>query len=363
MRPFTVQVPEEMLDDLRDRLRRTRFPPGLGTGWERGVDLDWLRAAVRRWAEGYDWRKAERAINRWPHFRDEIDGLQVHFLHARGGGFPLLLTHGWPGSFLEMLRVVPLLVDKGFDVVVPSMPGFGFSPPPSRAGVDQAVMATAYAELMTRLGYPRFGAQGGDFGAAVCTWLALRHPERLAGLHLNYVPGSYRPDPTLSSPTAEEKELLAAATAWAESEGGYSHQQRTRPDSLGVALDDSPAGLLAWIGDKLRAWSADFERSFSLDDVLDHVTLYWVTRTATSSARLYFESRLRPLHLAPGERVRVPTAIARFPREAPFPALSWIRRGYDVERYTELPRGGHFAAWEEPELLADDVRAFFAGRR
>jgi pimeloyl-ACP methyl ester carboxylesterase len=210
------------------------------------------------------------------------------------------------------------------------------------------VIADAWAELMTRLGYARFGAQGGDIGAAVSTWLALRHPQRLVGLHLNYVPGSYRPDPTLPAPTGEESAYLSSADAWAVAEGGYSHQQRTRPDTLGVGLDDSPAGLLAWIGEKLRGWSADFEKSFTLDEVLTHVTLYWVTRTATSSVRLYYENRLRPVHLREGERIRAPTAIARFPLEVPMPPLSWIKRGYDVERYTEMPSGGHFAAWEEP---------------
>jgi pimeloyl-ACP methyl ester carboxylesterase len=363
MQPFTVHVPDEVLSDLRERLGRTRFPPSLGTGWERGVDIDWLRRAVVHWRHGYDWRAAEREMNGWPQFREEIEGLQIHFLHVRSGGLPLLITHGWPGSFLEMSRLVPLLVEAGFDVVVPSLPGYGFSPPPERTGVNAAVIADLWAELMTRLGYPRFGAQGGDIGAAVSTWLALRHPQRLAGLHLNYVPGSYRPDPTLPPPDAEEKAYLASADAWSVAEGGYSHQQRTRPDTLGVGLDDSPAGLLAWIGEKLRGWSADFERSFTMDDVLTHVTLYWATRTATSSVRLYYENRLMPVHLREGERVRVPTAIARFPLEVPMPPLPWIRRGYDVERYTEMPRGGHFAAWEEPDLLAADLRAFFAERR
>jgi pimeloyl-ACP methyl ester carboxylesterase len=361
LQPFTVQIPDQVLEDLRDRLRRTRFPPPAGTGWERGVDLDWLRAAVRRWADGYDWRAAEREINRWPNYRVEIGGAQIHFVHARGGGLPLLVTHGWPGSFLEMQRLVPILVEAGFDVVVPSLPGYGFSAPPARPGVNCAVTADLWAELMSSLGYARFGAQGGDMGAQVSTWLALRHPERLLGLHLNYIPGSYKPDPTLPPPSDEERAYFAEGDAWVLAEGGYSHQQRTRPDTLGVGLDDSPAGLLAWIAEKLRGWSADFERSFTLDDVLTHVMVYWVTRTATSSVRLYLENKLRPVHFAAGERVRVPTAIARFPLEAPFPPLSWIRRGYDVERYTEMPRGGHFAAWEEPELLAADLRAFFAG--
>ena len=305
---------------------------------------------------GYDWRAAEREMNRWPQFREEVHGLRIHFLHARTGGLPLLVTHGWPGSFVEMLRLLPLLVDAGFDVALPSLPGYGFSPPPERTGVNAEAIADAWAALMTRLGYERFGAQGGDIGAAVSTWLALRHPRRLAGLHLNYIPGSYRPDSD-AAPAHRGRERVPrlgrclgrprrAATRTSSAPG------RTRSASASTI---PPAGLLAWIGEKLRGWSADFEKSFTLDDVLTHVTLYWVTRTATSSVRLYYENRLRPVHLREGERVRVPTAIARFPLEVPMPPLPWIKRGYDVERYTEMPSGGHFAAWEEPALLAADL--------
>ena len=365
MERFTIQIPDAILDDLRERLRRTRFPPPIpGTGWSQGVDADWLREAVRHWAERYDWRTAEREMNRWTHLRTEISGNPIHFIHApspKADAVPLIVTHGWPGSFLEMMRVLPLLVDAGFHVVVPSLPGFGFSAPLHRTGVSLWSIADLWAELMTRLGYGRFIAQGGDLGAGVSTCLGLRHPERLIGLHLNYIPGSYRPDPAGPEPTAEERAFLASADAWYSADGGYWHEQATRPATIGAALDDSPAGLLAWIGEKLREWSdcgGDLERRFSLDEVLTHVTLYWITQTATSSSRLYYETRLHPVRFATGDRVRVPTAVARFPLEAPFPPRSWIERGYDVHRFTEMPRGGHFAAWEEPELLAGDLRAF-----
>ena len=364
--PFTVRVADEVLEDLRLRLRRARFAPPLeGAGWSRGVDSAWLREAAAHWAQRYDWRAAESEMNRWPHFRARLGLLSIHFIHARSaraGALPLLLTHGWPGSFLEMLRVLPLLVQAGFHVVVPSLPGYGFSSAPQKPGLNVFGIADAFAGLMTLLGYERFGAQGGDIGAAVTTCLGLLQPQRMIGLHLNYIPGSYRPDPAGPPHTPEERAFLQGLDAWHAEEGGYSHEQRTRPDTLGAALDDSPVGLLAWIAEKLRGWSdceGDLSRRFTLDEVLTHVSLYWVTKTATSSVRLYFENRLRPLQLGRGEKVRVPTAAARFPLESPFPPRSWIERGYDLRRYTELPRGGHFAAWEEPELLAGDVRAFF----
>jgi pimeloyl-ACP methyl ester carboxylesterase len=368
--PFRIKVADEVLEDLRARLRRARFPPPIeGAGWSQGIDLSWLREAAAHWAERYDWRAAEAEMNRWPHFRSQIDGLSIHFLHAqsaRKDAMPLLLTHGWPGSFLELMRVLPLLVDAGFHVVAPSLPGYGFSSAPTQSGLNNFGIASAFAELMSRLGYQHYGAQGGDIGASVCTCLALLHPSRLLGLHLNYIPGSYLPDPGGPPHTPEERAFLEEEARWYADEGGYMHEQRTCPATVGAALEDSPVGLLAWIAEKLRGWSecgGDLSRRFTLDEVLTHVTLYWVTRTATSSMRLYYENRLRPLHLGPGERVRVPTAVARFPAEAPFPPRSWIERGFDLRRYTALPRGGHFAAWEEPRLLADDVRAFFCGDR
>ncbi len=359
MEPFRIDVPQPVLDDLRERLRRTRWPAEMpGIGWEQGADLDFLRAAVSHWLDGYDWRAAERELNRFRHFRATVGGLRIHFIHERTGGLPLLLTHGWPGSFHELSKIIPLLSAAGFDVVVPSLPGYGFSQAPQQTGMNAFAIADLWAELMTRLGYPRFAAQGGDWGASVTTCLGLRHPQRLIGLHLNYIPGSYRPD---AAPDAEARAFFQAENAWHAEEGGYDHQQRTRPQTLGVALDDSPAGLLAWIAEKMRTWSdcgGDLGRRFTRDELLTHVMIYWVTRSALSSARLYWEVERRPLHFGPGERVRVPCAVAFFPREEPFPPRSWIERGYDLVRFTEMPRGGHFAAWEEPQLLADDLRAF-----
>ena len=272
-----------------------------------------------------------------------------------------------------MVKLIPLLIDPAahggdpedaFDVVVPSLPGFGFSDRPAERGVNVFRTAAVWDELMTGLGYRRYGAQGGDFGAGVSTVLGLRHAEHVAGVHLNYIPGSYRPALGPGSPplAAEEEAFLRDADAWYAEEGGYAHQQRTRPQTLAFGLNDSPVGLAAWMVEKLRAWSdcgGDLETRFSKDEVLTQVMIYWVSETISSSVRYYFEGRLAPLHFAPGERVSVPCGIARFSLEAPFPPRSWIERGYEVRRWTEMPRGGHFAAWEEPELLARDVREFF----
>ncbi|HWC64846.1 MAG TPA: alpha/beta fold hydrolase, partial [Thermoanaerobaculia bacterium] len=277
-----------------------------------------------------------------------------------------------PGSFVEMRKLVPLLADPGahggdpadaFDVVVPSLPGYGFSGRPSSPGMDFFRIADLWSRLMEELGYARFGAQGGDFGASVSTALALENSRRLTGIHLNYVPGSYAPDLSPGPPpSAEEEAFLAAQARWDEEEGGYDHAQRTFPQTLAFALNDSPAGLAAWIVEKFRSWAdcgGDWRTRFTADDLLTNVTIYWVTETIGSSMRLYRERTRRPLRFAQGQRVRTPTAIARFAKEAPFPPRAWVERGYDVVRWTEFPRGGHFAAMEEPELLAGDIREFF----
>ncbi|MBI1850892.1 MAG: alpha/beta fold hydrolase [Planctomycetes bacterium] len=375
--PFRVAVREDVLDDLQERLRRTRWPDEIrGAGREQGIELHLVKRLVDRWRGEFDWRAIEASLNEFSHHRAQIDGQWIHFVRARGVGprpFPLIVTHGWPGSFLEMLDIVPLLADPGahggdptdaFDVIVPSIPGFGFSDRPTEPGTGPERVAELWHALMTGLGYSRFGAQGGDFGASIATWLALRHADSLAAIHLNYVPGSYEPWLGAGSRPLDddERRFLADRDRWLDASGGYAHVQRTTPQTLAYATNDSPAGLAAWIVEKFRDWSdcdGDVERRFSPDALLANVTLYWVTQTAGSSFRFYGESSRRPLHLREGERVRVPTAIARFPKEEPFPCRGFVERGYDVARWTEMPRGGHFAAMEEPELLAEDVRATF----
>ena len=375
--PFTIAVPDAALQDLRRRLAETRWPQQVASaGWDYGVELDYLRELVEHWLARFDWRAEERALNRLPHFSARVSGSRIHFIHERGSGeapLPLVITHGWPGSFLEMLDVIPRLAHPerfggderdAFDVVVPSLPGYGFSEAPSERGMDPAKIASLWVELMRGLGYERFGAQGGDWGASVSTRLGLAFPEALVGLHLNYIPGSYRPWLGAgAAPLAElERAFVESAERWYESEGGYAHVQATRPDTLGYALSDSPVGLLAWILEKLRDWAdcdGDVERRFSKDTILTHVTLYWLTGSIASANRLYYEAKRNPIHLAKGERVRVPTGIAHFAKEAPAAPRPWVERGYDVRHWSELPRGGHFAAMEEPELLVEDVRSFF----
>ena len=374
--PFRIEVPDAVLDDLRRRLEATRWPDDAVEGdADPGLPVPVLRDLVDHWLSRFDWRAQERELNELPQFRADVDGFGVHFLHQRGRGpnpLPLVFTHGWPGSFLEARKILPLLADPGsaggdpedaFDVVVPSLPGYGFSDRPSRAGMNTFRIGDLWARLMAGLGYVRFGAQGGDWGASVSTALGLRHPERLVGIHLNYVPGSYRP---FLGDTAqlsdEESKFLRESDRWYTEEGGYGHVQRTGPRTLAYGLTDSPAGLAGWIVDKFRSWAdcgGDLERRFTKDELIANVMVYWITRSFHSSARLYLETKAAPLHFAEGERVQVPCGVLRFAKESPFPPRAWIERGYRVERYTELQRGGHFAALEEPELLVEDIRAFF----
>ncbi len=376
--PFEARVAQDVIEDLRIRLERTRWPDGFGGDWEGGADLGYLRELVAYWARGFDWRAQEARLNRFPQFRAELDGQAVHFIHQRGCGprpFPLIITHGWPGSVFEMLELIPRLADPArfgadpadaFDVIVPSLPGYGFSGRPLAPGMHPGAVARLWLRLMSEgLGYRRFGAQGGDWGASVATRLALIAPERLAGIHLNYIPGSYRPSLERSSRPLSEAEasFLEAGDAWSEDEGAYAHLHRTRPQTAAYGLTDSPAGLAAWIVEKLRSWSdcgGELDRRFSRDEVLANVTLYWVTGTIGSSMRLYREATKHPLHFGPGERVSVPVGVAVFPAESPVnPPREWVERAYDVTRWEAMPRGGHFAAWEEPELLAGEIREFF----
>jgi pimeloyl-ACP methyl ester carboxylesterase len=363
---FLLPYSEAAVDDLHRRLAQTRWPDEIpGTGWERGVDLAYLREICTYWREKFDWKAEIQKLSAWDHYRYVSGDTRVHFLHARGKGAgrnPLILTHGWPGSFLEMLKIIPLLNNAGFDVVAPSLPGFGFSDRPTRPGMNTFRIAELWAGLMGELGYSNFFAQGGDFGAAVTTILGLRHADLVTGVHLNYIPGSYRPSMEAGGvPTPAEQAYLADLDGWFREHGAYAHLQRNEPQTPAYALNDSPAGLAAWIIEKFRSWSdcgGDVETRFSKDELLANVTLYWMTQTISSSFRLYNEAKSAPLQFAPGDFVKVPCAIARFPLEAPFPPPEWVARGYNIERWTQMPRGGHFAAAEEPGLLAADIAEF-----
>jgi pimeloyl-ACP methyl ester carboxylesterase len=373
--PFTIPFSQPAVDDLRDRLRRTRWPDEIpGASWEHGVDLRFLQQICGYWRDRFNWKAQVERFSTFHHYRYSSENLRIHFIHERGKGpapIPLILTHGWPGSFLEMMRIIPLLTDPAsyggsssdaFDVVIPSLPGYGFSDRPAGPGMNVFRVAELWTGLMNELGYTRFAAQGGDLGAGVSTALGLRHPERIMALHLNYIPGSYRPflEPDAKL-TSVEEEFFKVAGRWADERGAYAHIQRTRPQTAAYGLNDSPAGLAAWILEKFREWSdcdGDVYRRFTPDELLANLTLYWMTETIHSSFRLYFEGRRAPLQFGEGEFVHVPTAIAHFPKELPFPPRVWIERGYNVQHWTEMPRGGHFAAAEEPDLLAEGLRAF-----
>jgi pimeloyl-ACP methyl ester carboxylesterase len=374
--PFSIPDFKSATVDLRERLVRTRWPEEASkAGWEYGIDVSFVKELCAYWRERFDWRAQVERLAAFHHFRCVVDGIGIHFIHERGKGpdpIPLIMTHGWPGSFLEMLRILPLLTDPeahgadpadAFDVVVPSMPGYGFSDRPSMAGVNTFRIAELWVGLMKDLGYGRFAAQGGDFGAGVSTILGWRYAKHVLGIHLNYIPGSYRPYLAAGEEIApDEKEFLEYLSRWYDEYGAYAHLQRTQPLTAAYGLNDSPAALAAWIVEKFRDWSdcdGDVYRRFTRDELLANVTLYWLTETIFSSFQLYYEGRKAPLQFGPEDFVNVPCAIARFPKEAPFPPRTWIERGYNVQSWTEMPRGGHFAAAEEPELLAKDIRAFF----
>jgi pimeloyl-ACP methyl ester carboxylesterase len=374
---FTIRISDEQLDDLRSRLRGVRWPkPPAGVGWDDGADLAFVQRLAGYWRDQFDWRAQEARLNRLPQYMATVDGERIHFVHCRGNGpepLPLVITHGWPGSFVEMERIIPLLTDPGshggdpadaFHVVAPSLPGYGGSPAPANTGVNTRRIAQLWRMLMEGLGYPRFGAQGGDIGAGVSMWLARQFPEELIGAHLNYIPGSYKPPLGADSPpvAADEQAHLDRVADWAAAEGAYAHLQGTKPQTLAYALTDSPVGLAAWIVEKFRTWSdceGDVERVFGLDALLTDISLYWFGDAVNASLRLYKENRSSPLAFEPGERVTPPLGVAVFPHELPTPPRSWVERAFDVRRWTLMPRGGHFAALEQPELLAEDIRAFF----
>jgi epoxide hydrolase len=370
--PFTLAVPEHQLDDLRDRLARTRWPERETVDdWSQGIPLAYVQDLCRYWADGYDWRRAEAALNAVGQFKTEIDGLGIHFLHARSpheGALPLLLTHGWPGSVVEFLKVIGPLVDPpdpadAFHVVCPSLPGYGFSDKPAAAGWGVPRIADAWAELMRRLGYGRYGAQGGDWGAIVTARLGVADPEHLAGIHLNMAVLSQAAIEAAGEPTPEERAALEVIAEFRRTGDGYSRQQRTRPQTLGYGLVDSPAAQCAWIVEKFWAWTdcdGDPANVLTRDEMLDNVMLHWLPATGASSARLYWESS----GARPDDPIEVPAGFSAFPKEI-FPvSRRWLEyRLRDLRHYNVLDRGGHFAAFEQPQLFVDELRTFFSGLR
>jgi pimeloyl-ACP methyl ester carboxylesterase len=374
--PFTLRVPDEAVADLRDRLARTRLPDQApGDPWAYGTDVGYLRHLVEYWHGTFDWRAEEARLSAFPQYKVPLFGIDLHFLHVPGKGpapYPLLLLHGWPGSVFEFLELIPRLTDPArfggdpadaFTVVAPSLPGYGlsFKPGQPRLGVEE--IADCVAELMQRaLGYTSFAVQGGDWGAITASRLGYAHPEKLIGIHLNLLP-IRRDQPDVADPTPEEEAYLDQRAIWLREETGYSWIQGTKPQTLAFALSDSPAGLAAWIIEKFRTWSdcgGNVEAAFTRDRLLANISFYWFTGAIGSSFWPYYAVRHRPWPVPDAETIDVPTGYAQFPAEILRPPRSLAERTYtDIRRWTVMPRGGHFAALEQPEVLANEVREFF----
>ncbi|WP_330633227.1 epoxide hydrolase family protein [Halocatena halophila] len=369
--PFDVHVPQETLDDMQARLANTRWPDEIsGAEWEYGTNLSYMKELIEYWQNDFDWREQEKSINQFDHYRAEVDGFGIHFIHEHGSGdnpTPLLLTHGWPSSFIQMLDIIPLLTNpetdineeaSSFDVVVPSLPGYGFSDRPTERGMSASRIADLFSTLMAdELGYDRYALRGSDLGASVSQQLGLSNPESVIGIHLAGTSPYLGEEP--ENLTETEQEHVEDNQRWLEQEGAYALEHATKPQTLAYGLNDSPAGLAAWIVEKFRAWSdcgGDIETAFTKDEMLTNLTIYWTTETINSSIRLYYES----LH-DPGNqgRVEVPTGILMAQNDILPNPREWSERFYQVERWTETSQGGHFLEWEAPELVADDIHTFF----
>ena len=378
IQPFKIAIPQSTLNDLRERLARTRWPDEVeGAGWSYGTNLDYLKSLVAYWQHEYDWRKQEATLNRYAQFRTDLDGLSFHFIHERGKGphpLPIILTHGWPDLFYRMHKIIPMLTDPesfggnaadSFDVIVPSIPGFGFSDPVRKPGWTVKQTAELWASLMRDvLGYQRYAAAGGDWGSPISQLLALNHPASVIGIHLTDIGFQATMNLDPSSLTPIEQEYLRAKQQSFFQEGGYVMIQSTRPQTLAYGLSDLPVGLAAWIIEKFYGWSdidGALERKYTKDELLTNIMIYWVTQTINSSLRFYYEESHAP-SFKTGQRVEVPVAMALFPKDTPAPR-TLAERTLRIERWTEMPRGGHFPALEEPELPVEDLRAFYRSLR
>jgi len=382
IREFTIDVADQDIENLRQRLALTRYPDQIdNTTWEYGTDRAFLRELVDYWQNDFDWRSQERLLNSFDQYRTDIDGLGLHFIHQRSphpDALPLLLVHGWPGSIAEFHKIIGPLTDPtayggeagdAFHVIAPSLPGFGFSDKPRDPGYSPERIAHLLVGLMERLGYEQYGLQGGDWGAIINRYIAANYPDRLIGLHSNFVlAGNAGGD---ASATPEELQKREMREAYMANERGYQQIQGTKPQTLGYALNDSPAGLAAWIVEKFHGWSDipqdqtdNILDKFTMDELLTNVSIYWFTGTITSSMRIYYENRNAPRAFGGGlGYISVPTGGAIFPAEITATPRGWAESSYNLVHWTVMPRGGHFAAMEEPELLLEDVRAFFAGLR
>lgn len=379
MEPFKIKIPQEQLNDLNQRLKRIRWPDEIpNEDWSYGTNLSYLEELMDYWLDNFDWRSHEKELNKFNHYRAHVDDFGIHFIHEKGKGenpLPIILLHGWPATFQQMLKLIPLLTDPekhggestdSFDVIIPSLPGYGFSERPVKKGMTITKMADLIAELMNEeLEYKKYAIRSSDIGAGVAQQLAIKYPELVIGLHQNGAnpsPNAWNFD-TKDLSESERKYLSNIQNFWMM-EGAYSMIQATKPQTLAYGLNDSPAGLAAWIIEKYRSWSdcdGDIEKRFTKDELLVNLTIYWVTETINSSIRIYYES-LHGTYI--NKRVELPTAITMFLNElGGVQPRELVERQYNIQHWTDMPRGGHFSEWEEPELVANDIRQFFRSFR
>mgnify|MGYP001253034268 FL=1 len=368
--PFTIKISEDQITDLRNRINNTRWvEEECVNDWSQGIPLTYVREVADYWANQYDWRKSERYLNTFDHYQTNINDLNIHFIHQKSphqNAYPLVITHGWPGSIIEFHKVIQPLVnptkhggkaEDAFHVICPSLPGYGFSGKPTVSGWGVEKIAQTWDQLMVLLGYGNYGAQGGDWGAAVTTQIG-RNVGHCDGIHINMPIGRPTPE-SLQDPTDEEKSALEGLTYYQEWDSGYSKQQSTRPQTLGYGLVDSPVGQMAWIIEKFWSWmdcDGHPENTLTRDELLDNVMLYWLTASGASSARLYWESFGS---FGGGDKVEIPTGVASFPKEIIRSPRRWCEQSYNITHWTTMPKGGHFGAFEQPELFVNDLRTFF----
>jgi|TARA_R110000822_G_scaffold51784_6_gene134575 pimeloyl-ACP methyl ester carboxylesterase len=367
---FKVNIPQSELDDLNERIKKVRWPDEIeNSDWKYGTSLSYTKELADYWLKEFDWRTIEKQINSFPNFIANIDGNKIHFLHIKSkkkNAIPIIITHGWPGSFLEMFKIIPYLTESeilSFDLVIPSIIGFGFSGKPIENGSDYGFNADLWHKLMIKLGYNKYALQGGDIGAGISIKIAQKYPESIIGLHLNYISDSYEPYSKENENTATNIiKFRNLIKEWNGKEGAYSTIQSTKPLSLAYGLNDSPIGLCGWIIEKFNAWSdnnGNIENSFTKQELLANVSLYWFTQTIHSSIRMYHEISLNPMKFGKDDFINIPVGFAKFPKEIPTPPREYIEKGLNIVHWTDLPKGGHFPAMEQPKLLADDIIIFF----
>jgi pimeloyl-ACP methyl ester carboxylesterase len=381
--PFIIHIEDSVIADLKKRIAATRWTDEVqNEKWEYGTNKRWLQSLCDYWQEGFDWRKQEEYLNSFNHFKAEIDGTELHFIHQPGIGknaVPLLLTHGYPDSFARFLKIIPLLTKEdenglSFDLVIPSVPGYGFSAKPTEPGMDPKRIAHLFTKLMTKeLGYEKFLAHGGDWGTSITEQIALYHSDTLLGIHLTDVPFSHLFSIPKGELSKSEKDYLERGQHWQQTQGAYAMIQSTKPQTLGYALNDSPAGLAAWISQSFYSWSdhdGNIENAFSKDELLTNLTIYWATQTINSAIRIYYEAmktimnakynplvKFNPFDRT-GKKPEVPAAFALFPKDLVNAPKDFAERIFNVQQWTEMPEGGHFAAMEQPVLLSNDIRNF-----